>query len=46
MPTGDFYNKVFKQTFKNITDEDIDMLIAKKKEEIAEITTKDFKKEN
>ena len=46
IPQPDFYNKVFKQAFKYITDEDIDMLIKLKKEEIAEITTKDFKKEN
>ncbi len=30
----DFYNKVFKATFSNITDSDIDMLIKKKEGEI------------
>lgn len=37
---------MFSDTFKNISDDDLDQLIILKKDEIKEIASKDFKNEN
>ena len=45
-PDGEkFFNQIFKKAYKNTSDEDIEILIKVKKDEIEEITSTDFKNE-
>ncbi len=42
----EFYNQIFKQAYRNTPDDDVDQLIRHKVDEVAEITSKEFKDEN
>ncbi|CDW78869.1 UNKNOWN [Stylonychia lemnae] len=41
-----FFNSIFKKAYRNTTDEDVEILIKVKKDEILEITSAEFKAEN